>query len=109
MPGWLRLLAGRRQDVPGLPSDVHVVRGAWIPALGGWLCGSKAPAAAVALGSTIIVHPRVALTEPLLRHELAHVRQWRRQPFSFPWRYAWYHVCHGYRANPFEIEAREAE
>jgi hypothetical protein len=67
------------------------------------------PAAAVTLGRTIVVHPSARLTGPLLRHELAHVRQWRRHPLTFPLQYVWNHVRYGYRDNPFEIEAREAE
>jgi hypothetical protein len=91
------------------PADVVIRRGRWITALGGWLAGHRAPAAAVTLGRTIVVHPNVRMTARLLRHELAHVRQWRQRPLSFPLHYAWLHVRHGYRANPYEVEARAAE
>jgi hypothetical protein len=67
------------------------------------------PAAAVTLGRTIVVHPSVRLTPRLLRHEMAHVRQWQERPFTFALRYAWNHVRHGYDANPYEVEARRAE
>ncbi|MGH7501214.1 MAG: hypothetical protein ACREL7_05585 [Longimicrobiales bacterium] len=98
-----------REHVPGFPADVRVVRSRWIPAIGGRLAGMRAPAAGVALGRTILVHPNVPLTDRLLRHELAHVRQWMRHGLRFPILYLWYHFKHGYRGNPFEIEARRAE
>ena len=105
----VRSLAGRPVAVPDLPAGVAVVRGRWIPELGGRLCGMRGPAAAVTLGSTIVVHPRVGLSPRLLRHELAHVRQWRQMPLVFPIAYVWHHFRHGYMSNPFEIEARNAE
>ena len=99
----------RVETIPDLPHNVHVVRSAWIPAIGGRLSGMQGPAAAVTLGSIIIVHPDVRLSRNLLRHELEHVRQWRERPFTFPLRYVWHHFRHGYDANPFEVEARAAE
>jgi hypothetical protein len=94
---------------PRLPADVTLVRGGWIPAIGGWLSGMGGPAAAVTLGSTIVVGPGVEIEDRLLRHELVHVRQWRRRPLAFPLLYALEHVRHGYRNNPYEVEARAAE
>ena len=91
------------------PGDVRIRAGRWIPVLGGILSRMRGPAAAVTLGRTIIVHPDVALTQRLLRHELAHVRQWQRWPVTFPIRYIWKHLQHGYRDNPYEVEARDAE
>jgi hypothetical protein len=105
----LRRIAGRQQPPLAGAPGVSIVRGAWIPRLGGRLSGMRGPAAAVTLGNTIIVHPDVALTRRLLDHELAHVRQWARQPLSFPVRYLWHHIRHGYHNNPYEIEARAAE
>jgi hypothetical protein len=92
-----------------VPADVVLRAGRWIPRLGGWLAGQKRPAAAVTLGRTIVVHPDVELTTRLLRHELTHVRQWTQRPLAFPLHYAWLHLRHGYRGNPYEIEARAAE
>ena len=69
----------------------------------------KHPAAAVTLGDTILVHPGAPLTARLLRHELAHVRQWRAQPLTFPLRYVLNHLRYGYRDNPYEVAARQAE
>jgi hypothetical protein len=94
---------------PEAPPDVVIRAGRWIPALGGWLSGHRQAAAAVTLGRTIVLNPDVPLTPRLLRHELAHVRQWQRRRFTFPFHYAWLHLRHGYRANPYEVEARAAE
>jgi len=88
---------------------VVIRRGRWLPALGGRLSGMGRRAAAVTIGDTIVVHPDTPLDERLLRHELAHVRQWARRPYTFPLRYALAHLRHGYRDNPYEREAREAE
>lgn len=92
-----------------LPPGVSLRSGRLVPVLGGALSGMRRPAAAVTLGRTIIVHPGVEPTARLVRHELAHVRQWQRNPLRFPVQYVWNHIRHGYHANPFEVEAREAE
>lgn len=92
-----------------LPPGVALRCGRVIPAIGGRLAGMGRHAAAVTLGRTIVVHPTVRPDARLLRHELAHVRQWRRHRWTFPLRYVWNHVRYGYRANPFEVEARNAE
>jgi hypothetical protein len=105
----VRALTGTIEERADLPEGVVVVRGRWVPALGGLLSGMRASAAATTLGNTIVVHPSVQLTDRLLRHELEHVRQWRRQPFTFPLQYVWNHVRFGYEHNPFEVEARLAE
>ncbi len=106
----VRALAGRRVAAPtALPDGVAVMRGRWLPALGGWLSRMGGPAAAVTIGRTIVVHDDAPLTDRLLRHELAHVAQWRETPLTFPVRYAWQHIRHGYRANPYEVAARAAE
>lgn len=110
IPRLLRGLLGRKAAAPlPLPEGVEVRRGGWIPAVGGRLSGGSRPALAVTIGDTIVVHPDVPLTEQLLRHELAHVRQWRQERWAFPVRYAWRHLRHGYRDNPYEVEARKAE
>lgn len=50
------------------------------------------------------------LDERILRHEQAHVEQWRRFGFfGFLARYLWCHFKYGYENNPFELEARVAE
>jgi hypothetical protein len=108
---WLLRAASRelRATVEPVPEGVYVRAAKWLPAIAGRLSGMRGPAAAVTLGRTIIVHPNVRLTSRLVRHELAHVRQWQRHPISFPVRYAMNHLRYGYHANPYEVEARAAE
>lgn len=106
----IRTLVHEEVESPqALPPGVSLRRARWIPALGGRLSGMRRPASAVALGRTIVVHPTAVLTDRLLRHELAHVRQWQRNPVLFPILYVWNHFRYGYRENPFEVEARNAE
>ncbi len=101
---------GRPVESPEpLPHGVALVRNAWIPWLGGRLARLNGPAAAVTLGRTILVHPQARPTSRLIRHELAHVRQWRADPVLFPLRYVWQHLRRGYHDNPYEVEARLAE
>jgi hypothetical protein len=103
-------LFGTRLEPPfPLPAGVEIRAGRWVPLLGGWLSGHGQAATAVTLGRTIVVHPDARLTPRLLHHELAHVRQWEQRPVTFPLHYVWQHLRHGYRDNPFEVEAREAE
>lgn len=110
IPRMLRGLVGRPDPPPlPLPDGVEVRRGRWVTAVGGILAGARGPALAVTLGEVIVVHPDVPLSDRLLRHELAHVRQWRANPWLFPARYAWAWLRHGYRDNPYEVEARSAE
>jgi hypothetical protein len=92
-----------------VPEGVALRTARWLPVIAGKLSGMRAPAAAVTLGNTIIVHPDIKLTGRLLRHELEHVRQWRQHPVSFPARYLINHLRYGYFANPYEVEARAAE
>ena len=93
---------------PGsIPPDVTFRSGRLIPRLGGFLSRMAGPAAAVTLGRTIVVHPGTRMTPELLEHELTHVRQWKRDPF-FPIRYCLATLRHGYRNNPYEVEARLA-
>jgi hypothetical protein len=84
---------------------------------GYWLLiGPAAPGAtATTLGSLILMRPRGVGDARLLRHELEHVRQWRRfGVIGFLWRYlgaylGWrarrYGHLAAYRRIPFEIEA----
>src|SRR5262245_15831191 len=104
-----RLLPAEPQLPEHVPAGVAVLRGSLIPRIGGWLSGMRAPAAAVTLGDAIVIHPDVAVTARLLRHELAHVQQWREAPLLFPLRYVLGHLKHGYHNNPYEVEARAAE
>lgn len=72
-------------------------------------------AVAITLGSLIIVREGYEYSEHLLRHELVHVRQWRRHGvigfgFRYGIGYAKWRICgkghHGaYLRIPLEIEA----
>jgi hypothetical protein len=109
VPGPDRTAALTTHVAEAVPPGVTLRAGRWLPLLGGWLSGHRRAAAAVTLGRTIVVHPDAPLTRRLLRHELAHVGQWQRRPIAFPLHYVWLHLRHGYRANPYEVEARAAE
>lgn len=108
------LIFGDRVEAPeevpadSLPRGVTLRRGRLVPRIGGLLVRSLHPASAVTLGRTIILDPSARLTPELLEHELTHVRQWRADPLFFPIRYAVATLRHGYRDNPYEVEAREA-
>lgn len=107
-----RLLGAKLATLPegvAAPEGVLIRTGRWLPFAGGLLSGMRRSAAAVTLGRTIVVHPDAALDGRLLRHELEHVRQWRRHPLTFPLRYALCHIRYGYRDNPYEVAARAAE
>lgn len=105
----IRATCPRRAASPEpLPENVVLREAAWLPRIAGILSGMGGPAAAVTLGRTIIVHPSVRATPELVRHELAHVRQWQANPVTFPIRYVLNHFRYGYRDNPYEVEARRA-
>lgn len=110
----VRPFLGRRVAPPpgigadALPARVVLRSGALVPWLGGFFARMRSSAAAVTLGRTIVVNPKVRLTRSLLEHELAHVRQWERDRL-FPIRYTLATLRHGYRNNPYEVEAREVE
>lgn len=92
-----------------VPAGVTFRAGPLIPAIGGVLGRMGGPAAAVTLGRTIVVHPRVELSPGLLVHELTHVRQWGEDRL-FPLKYTLQSIRHGYLQNRYEVEARaEAE
>ena len=64
---------------------------------------------AITLSSHVLTR-EAWLSDDVLRHEWAHVEQWRRHGLmGFLVRYLWYHWKFGYANNPFEIEARRAE
>lgn len=53
--------------------------------------------------------PSAAANVHVREHELTHVRQCRRTGWAlFILKYAYYTAKHGYRNNPYEIEARQA-
>lgn len=91
-----------------LPKGVVLRHASWLPRIAGLLAGMRGPAAAVTVGRTIVIHPSVRITQRLIAHELAHVRQWQEHRL-FPLRYALHHLKYGYHDNPYEVEARNAE
>jgi hypothetical protein len=94
---------------PGqVPEGVVFRRGRLVPAIGGVLSGMGRSAGAVTLGRTIVLHPNTSASPRLVRHELAHVRQWEADAL-FPLRYMVETLRRGYRANRYETEARAAE
>lgn len=109
LDGLLGLLLPENAVPVDLPAGVSLRRSRFITAAGGMLAGMRGPAAAVTLGRTIIVSPTTIITPRLIRHELAHVRQWTRRPLVFPLAYAAFHLRSGYNANPYELEAQAAE
>lgn len=68
---------------------------------------------AITIGRDVMAWRQLSARE--LRHELAHVEQWRRHGWTLPPRYAaasflaWRSGQGWYRGNRFEVEARAAE
>ena len=96
---------------PGLARrfpDLEVVRlrrGGLPTCLGGWMLGQRR-VAAITFWRTIFVAPDVPLTGELLLHELRHVHQFEATA-TFPVRYIWESLRHGYHRNRYETDARE--
>ncbi len=79
-------------------------RGGLLPRLGGWALGSDT-VAAITLRRTVFLAPNTPLTAGLLLHELRHVHQFLRAR-TFPIRYLWQSLRHGYSRNAYEVDAR---
>lgn len=71
--------------------------------VGGWLLGQRT-VAGITLWSTVFLADANRSSVHLLLHEVAHVRQFRRDK-AFPIRYLWESICHGYKRNRYEVEA----
>lgn len=104
-------IAGRKIDLPAelterFPEllEARFRIGGFPLRIGGWTLGA-AHVAGFTLGRTIFLHESQGLDEGLLLHELRHVHQFRERK-SFPVRYLWQSIKHGYRANPYEVDAR---
>lgn len=78
--------------------------GGLLPRVGGWPLGLPS-VAALTVRRTIFLARGVQLHPELLLHELRHVHQFQASA-AFPLRYAWEWLRHGYRDNPFEVDAR---
>ena len=72
--------------------------------VGGWVLG-QATVAAITLGRTIFLAPRTRLDPELLLHELRHAQQFSERK-TFPLRYIWESLRHGYWSNRYEADAR---
>lgn len=69
---------------------------------------------AIVVGKTIHLHNTTGedflQNRPWVLHEMKHVEQFRRYGFlRFVVLYLWESILHGYTANKYEKEAREAE
>lgn len=92
-----------------VPPGVVVRRGRLVPRVGGWFMGgSRAPAGAVTFGRTILCNPDLPISASLLVHELVHVEQWRADRL-FALKYGLQWLRHGYRQNPYEVEAYDRQ
>ncbi len=81
-----------------------------------WIGGPVPPgSSAITIGPVVSIRRRSASSKRLLRHELEHVRQWRRHgvigflvrylgPY-LAWRLRGYPHWSAYRRIPFEVEA----
>jgi hypothetical protein len=73
--------------------------------VGGW-CLGRATVSGITLGRTIWLAPNAPLAPELLLHELRHVHQFASDR-TFPLRYVWRSLRHGYAQNPYEADARQ--
>lgn len=85
-------------------ADARYRRGGLPPRIGGW-CLGRATVSGITFGRTIWLAPDAPLSAELLLHELRHVHQFEGER-TFPLRYIWRSVRHGYTDNPYEADAR---
>jgi hypothetical protein len=72
--------------------------------VGGW-CLGQSTVSAITLWRTIWLAPGLEPSAELLLHELRHVDQFE-SGWTFPFRYLWQSLRHGYVRNRFEADAR---
>src|SRR6185437_1059598 len=72
--------------------------------IGGWCLGQRT-VSAITLWHTIWMAPDLEPPLELLLHELRHVDQFEASA-TFPMRYLWESLRHGYVRNRFEVDAR---
>ena len=79
-------------------------RGGLALRVGGW-CLGRSSVTGITLWRTVCLAPDARLEAELLLHELRHVDQFAEDR-TFPIRYLWGSIRHGYRNNPYEADAR---
>jgi hypothetical protein len=99
----LELPVEMRARYPDL-AQAHYRRGGLPLRLGGWALGIDT-VAAITLRRTVFLAPTTPLTAELLLHELRHVHQFHEHR-TFPVRYLWQSLRHGYSRNAYEVDAR---
>jgi hypothetical protein len=92
--------------------NIKLHENSWIAQFASWKLRSSG--CAIVFGRKIFLYniskQEILSNQELLRHEVAHVFQWKKYGwFRFPCLYVWYSIKHGYYQNPFEIEARNME
>lgn len=104
-------MIGRRIELPREMTErfpelsaAHYRRGGLPVRVAGWVLGMRS-AAAITLWRTIFLDRDTPLSARLLLHELRHVHQFLERK-SFPVRYLWQSLRHGYDRNAYEIDAR---
>lgn len=83
---------------------VRLRRGGLPPRVGGWALG-RATVDAITLRTRVFLAPHAPLDAELLLHEARHVQQFF-ESWTFPLRYLWESVLHGYTRNRYEVDAR---
>jgi hypothetical protein len=108
---FVRAIAGEEIDLPPALTDVYPdladvsYRSGGIPVrVASWALGTRG-AAAITLGRTVFLAPGTRLSAELLLHELRHVHQFSERK-TFPLRYLWQSLRHGYSGNAYEVDAR---
>jgi hypothetical protein len=92
--------------------NVHIKENSWMAAVAAFKLRSDK--CALVIGSSIYLHraskEELMNNEAWLRHEICHVRQWRRRGYLyFLLHYLWLSLISGYYRNSYEEEARVAE
>lgn len=94
--------------------QVRIKENALVARIAAFNLGASKGGAAIVFGRTIYLYKvsreQLLNNVPYIRHEVMHVLQYEREGFfGFLFKYLWLSIRFGYRQNPFEIEAREAQ
>ncbi len=92
--------------------NIRIKENSWIARIAAYKLGVTN--CAIVIGNNIHLYnatkEQLIRNTPWLRHEIAHVLQWKEHGFIlFLFKYLLYSIRYGYTNNPFEIEARNAE